>query len=165
MNYIDPTEYSKLVKSFTMSAEKGLIKESVEEGNAFTAGLAKTKKRGRFTVGGTTFADVSDYDAEGVEESIHQDKATMCESGRDLSKLSTDERKQLKEYIESVRTINVEIKRLVEKATIQEGGDTTDLVMSVDEDEDDDDEFADMEKKDKEEKEVEQLKMGQYDPH
>ena len=38
--------------------------DEMEEGNAFTGGLAKTKKGGQFKVGGKTFTDRSSYDAK-----------------------------------------------------------------------------------------------------
>jgi hypothetical protein len=43
----------------------GFYKEGeMEEGNAFTAGLAKTPKGGKFSVGGKTFTDRSSHDAK-----------------------------------------------------------------------------------------------------
>lgn len=42
--------------------------DGVEEGNAFTAALAKTPKGGKFSVGGKTFTDRTSYDAK-VSES------------------------------------------------------------------------------------------------
>lgn len=40
------------------------MEAEVEEGNAFTAALAKTPKGGKFSVGGKTFTDRSDYSAK-----------------------------------------------------------------------------------------------------
>lgn len=40
------------------------MEDEMEEGNAFTAALAKTPKGGKFTVGGKTFTDRSDYSAK-----------------------------------------------------------------------------------------------------
>jgi len=43
----------------------GFYKEDeMEEGNAFTGGLAKTKRGGQFKVGGKTFTDTSSYDSK-----------------------------------------------------------------------------------------------------
>jgi len=41
--------------------------DGVEEGNAFTAALAKTPKGGKFSVGGKTFTDKTNYDAKVTE--------------------------------------------------------------------------------------------------
>jgi hypothetical protein len=41
--------------------------DDVEEGNAFTAALAKTPKGGKFSVGGKTFTDRTNYDAKVTE--------------------------------------------------------------------------------------------------
>ncbi len=43
------------------------MEADVEEGNAFTAALAKTPKGGKFTVGGKTFTDKTNYDAKVTE--------------------------------------------------------------------------------------------------
>jgi hypothetical protein len=50
-----PNEFHKLPADFDEGLEK--------EGNAFTAGLAKTKKGGEFEVGGKKFKDRTNYDA------------------------------------------------------------------------------------------------------
>jgi hypothetical protein len=44
--------------------EKRLYEGEVEEGNAFTAALAKTPKGGKFSVGGKSFTDTSAYDGK-----------------------------------------------------------------------------------------------------
>ena len=44
------------------------LENEVEEGNAFTAGLAKTKKGGEFKVGDKSFKDRTNYDASVSEE-------------------------------------------------------------------------------------------------
>jgi len=44
--------------------ECGKMEEEVEEGNAFTAALAKTKKGDRFKLGGKSLKDTSNYDGE-----------------------------------------------------------------------------------------------------
>ena len=53
------------------------------------------------------------------------------EGNRDFNKLSVDERKQLEEYIKSVKTIKQEIGKLLEKASISESGNNTELTMAV----------------------------------
>lgn len=50
------------------AARQPAMEDDVEEGNAFTAALAKTPKGGKFTVGGKTFTDRSDYNSK-VDES------------------------------------------------------------------------------------------------
>jgi hypothetical protein len=65
-------EYDMLVK-----AQKELRGE-MEEGNAFTAALAKTPKGGKFSVGGKTFTDRTNYDTKVDEyafESANLDEA------------------------------------------------------------------------------------------
>jgi hypothetical protein len=47
--------------------QSGMAEEEMEEGNAFTAALAKTPKGGKFSVGGKTFTDRSNY-GENVSE-------------------------------------------------------------------------------------------------
>ena len=44
-----------------MDEEYGMMEDDMEEGNAFTAALARTPKGGKFSVGGKTFRDTSDY--------------------------------------------------------------------------------------------------------
>jgi hypothetical protein len=44
--------------------QSGMAEEEMEEGNAFTAALAKTPKGGKFSVGGKTFTDRTGYDAK-----------------------------------------------------------------------------------------------------
>jgi hypothetical protein len=54
------------------------------------------------------------------------------EKSHDLSRLSEDEKTQLKEYINSVREIKKEIKGLMEKAKMEErGGDVTGRTLNV----------------------------------
>jgi len=61
----DHDEFHKL----PADAEEGLEKE----GNAFTAGLAKTKKGGQFKVGDKEFTDKTNYDAPIDEEDVSKD--------------------------------------------------------------------------------------------
>jgi len=94
------------------------------EGNAFTAGLAKTKKGGEFKVDGKEFKDTSNYDAPMKEE--------MASPKSKFENLSLEERNQLKQYIESVKEIKGAIKELVDKAKgMQEGGNRTELTMTA----------------------------------
>jgi hypothetical protein len=50
--------------------EYGMMEDEMEEGNAFTAALAKTPRGGKFSVGGKTFTDNTGYDAKVDEMSI-----------------------------------------------------------------------------------------------
>ena len=64
MEYISHEDYKKMLGSFGKKAPKAQLNEGLEkEGNAFTAGLAKTKKGGEFEVGGKKFKDKTNYDA------------------------------------------------------------------------------------------------------
>ena len=46
----------------------GMADAAMDEGNAFTRGLAKARKGDKFTVAGTTFTDTSNYDDPSVRE-------------------------------------------------------------------------------------------------
>lgn len=48
--------------------ESMLMGKETDEGNAFTAALAKTKKGGKFKLGGKTFTDKSNYDESELDE-------------------------------------------------------------------------------------------------
>ena len=48
---------------------------------------------------------------------------------RNLGKLTSEQRDQLKQYVESIKTIKEEIKKMISKAGVQEGGDMTGLTM------------------------------------
>ena len=50
--------------------EYGMMEDEMEEGNAFTAALAKTPRGGKFSVGGKTFTDNTGYDAKVDEMSM-----------------------------------------------------------------------------------------------
>lgn len=50
--------------------EYGMMEDDMEEGNAFTAALAKTPRGGKFSVGGKTFTDRSTYDSSIDEETM-----------------------------------------------------------------------------------------------
>lgn len=91
MEYISHEDYKKMLGSFGKEAPKKALNEMhtmqkddgpsefhrlpadvdeglEKEGNAFTAGLAKTKKGGEFKVGNKTFKDKTNYDASVSEE-------------------------------------------------------------------------------------------------
>lgn len=156
MEYVSHQQYSRLLERLQKETPKGTLKEGVEEGNAFTAALAKTKKGEKAKVDGQEITDTSGYDdptvkqeasytdnyegSWGYREGMHTPplQATgptvdVTEETSGFSTLTPDERKQLKEYIESVKTIQKEIARLVGKAGKKvkaEGGDMTGLVMT-----------------------------------
>ena len=69
--YISHEDYKQMMDAFKQGTSKGLLKEGLEkEGNAFTAGLAKTKKGGEFKVGDKPVKDTSNYDSS-MEEEMH----------------------------------------------------------------------------------------------
>jgi hypothetical protein len=63
MEYISHEDFKGFMDKLQAETPKGMLKESVEEGNAFTAGLAKAKKGEEFKVDGKTVKDTSNYDA------------------------------------------------------------------------------------------------------
>ena len=73
MSYISHTSYTKMLEAFNKQSTKGILKEGLEkEGNAFTAGLAKTKKGGSFKVGGKEFKDKTNYAAPTNEGEVDE---------------------------------------------------------------------------------------------
>ena len=62
MSYISHEDYKTLMSKFQVGTPKTILKEAVEEGNAFTAALAKTKKGEKVKVDGEEITDTSDYD-------------------------------------------------------------------------------------------------------
>jgi len=72
MEYISHEDFKGFMNKFQAETPKGMLQESVEEGNAFTAGLAKTKKGGEFKVDGKSVKDTSNYDAS-MEEASYTD--------------------------------------------------------------------------------------------
>lgn len=160
MNYLSHIDYKKFVDALQKKSPKGMLKESVEEGNAFTAALAKTGKGEKAKVGGKEITDTSNYDSSAVKEYSYTDnypgswgyreglnpdpmqatgptvntveENSISNPPMGFDALSPDEKKQLKEYIESVKTIKKEITKLAAKAgkKIKEGGDMTGLVMN-----------------------------------
>jgi len=62
--YISHEDYKAMMDAFKQGTPKGLLKEELEqEGNAFTAGLAKAKKGQAFKIGDKDVKDTSNYDA------------------------------------------------------------------------------------------------------
>lgn len=71
MEYISHEDYKKMLTGFGKEVPKAKLNEGLEkEGNAFTAGLAKTKKGGEFKVGDKAVKDTSNYDSS-MEEEVH----------------------------------------------------------------------------------------------
>jgi len=68
MSYISHEDYKDLMSKFQANTSKGMLKEAVEEGNAFTAALAKTKKGEKTKVGDKEITDTSGYDDPSVKE-------------------------------------------------------------------------------------------------
>jgi len=64
MSYISHVDYKKMMDGFKKGAPKKMLKEDLEqEGNAFTAGLAKAKKGQEFKIGDKEVKDTSNYDS------------------------------------------------------------------------------------------------------
>ena len=74
MEYISHSDYTKMLKGFGKETPKEMLKEGVEEGNAFTAGLAKAKKGETFKVDGKAVKDTSGYDDSNVKEASINDE-------------------------------------------------------------------------------------------
>ena len=71
MSYISHVDYKKMMDGFKKGAPKKMLQEDLEqEGNAFTAGLAKAKKGQEFKVGNKAVKDTSNYDSS-MEEEMH----------------------------------------------------------------------------------------------
>lgn len=69
---------------------KPAMEDEMDEGNAFTAALAKTPKGGKFSVGGKTFTDRSNYDSKMSEgefafESWEKQLKTLVNEGLSVS--------------------------------------------------------------------------------
>lgn len=83
MSYISHVDYKKMMDGFKKGAPKSMLKEGLEqEGNAFTAGLAKAKKGQEFKIGDKSVKDTSNYDAptEGTESREYEGSWGMGES-------------------------------------------------------------------------------------
>jgi hypothetical protein len=122
MNYIDPVEYSKLIKAFTQGATKQTLVEGIEEKKELST---KQKNIAKQT---PPEDEINPEDFKALQakkaakkEGLHRGMANT----HDFSKLSVDDRKQLKEYIGSLKEIKKAIKELMGKASMEEGGDTT----------------------------------------
>ena len=73
MEYISHEDFKGFMNKFQAKTPKGMLKEDLEqEGNAFTAGLAKAKKGQEFKVGNKKVKDTSNYDAS-MEEASYTD--------------------------------------------------------------------------------------------
>ena len=95
MSYISHVDYKKMMEGFKKGAPKGLLKEELEqEGNAFTAGLAKAKKGQEFKVGDKSVKDTSNYDASVNEyqfDDMYQDDPGPFEGEVEESHLANDQ--------------------------------------------------------------------------
>jgi hypothetical protein len=84
MSYISHVDYKKMMDGFKKGTPKQMLKEDLEqEGNAFTAGLAKAKKGQEFKVGNKAVKDTSNYDSsmeEGSESKEYDGSWGMSES-------------------------------------------------------------------------------------
>lgn len=134
MNYIDPVNYSKLLDKFAKGTTKSILKENYidlvpvnylnedmeEETSIENPGKYKPKSYDLDGDGVPNGADKAPKDGS-KQEGLHRD--------RDLSRLSIDEQKQLKEYINSVKEIKRAIQELVAKATVMES-DTTGKILT-----------------------------------
>ena len=70
----------------------------------------------------------------GIEEEINLPSsqptgASLEERERPLAHLTAEERDQLRQYVETIRTVKEEISKMVNKSGMEEGGDMTGLVM------------------------------------
>lgn len=74
MSYISHEDYKNLMGQFQKQTPKGMLKEDVKEGNAFTAALAKTKKGSKAKVDGKEITDTSNYDDPSVKEYGYADQ-------------------------------------------------------------------------------------------
>lgn len=128
MSYVDQMHYSELLQKFT-TGQKAILKENIGMEEKKKPELKGGQKKIAAAapppdeITGADFAALKAKKGQ-KDETIHRDMAGVA----DFTKLSVDERKQLREYISTVRTVEAEIKKLVEKAKMQEG-DTTGLTM------------------------------------
>jgi len=158
MNYIDQAEYSKLVQNFGKQASKEVLKEGYvdlkpinlqefdSEEDAKKAVSLKEKKKLHGGQGEIAAAAPPEDEITGADflalkakkaakkEGIHLGEPTgptitTVESKHNFKQLSVEERKQLKEYIGSLKEIKKAIKELVGKASMQER-DNTNLVLA-----------------------------------
>jgi hypothetical protein len=111
MEYISHEDYKKMLGSFGKKAPKAQLNEGLEkEGNAFTAGLAKTKKGGEFEVGGKKFKDKTNYDASLKEdntklETVFSKYSTLLSKALDIrakNKEDIDAHDAVKRILETI---------------------------------------------------------------
>ena len=138
LSEVKPTDMSHINAQGSQKYADAMYEVEMEEGleaegNAFTRALAKTPKGGKFKVGDKEMKDTSNYDDSSVkDEGLHGDGPMLTgPTGYKLENLSVEERKQLKEYIQSVKITEKAIKELLEKAKMSEGGNMTNLTMAT----------------------------------
>ena len=95
MSYISHVDYKKMMEPFKKGTPKQMLKEDLEqEGNAFTAGLAKAKKGQEFKIGDKEVKDTSNYDSD-IEEyrfdDMYQDDPGPFESEVEESHPANDQ--------------------------------------------------------------------------
>ena len=80
-----------------------LDEDSMEEGNAFTKMLSKTKKGGKFNLGGKTYKDTSSYDSHNLDEDdeiefdLEKESKPLHSKPFDLSSVGKNKEKELDE--------------------------------------------------------------------
>jgi len=71
------------------------------------------------------------------DESVEMEETVPVEGTMSMKervkKLSPDDQKKLKEYIDAIKEIKKEIRELMNKETVAEGGDTTGLILNPEE--------------------------------
>jgi hypothetical protein len=81
-------KYDKGMTGIQRAAKRLSNEDEMEEGNAFTAALAKTPKGGKFAVGGKTFTDRTGYDAKVNEyafESLDQQLNALLNESEEVN--------------------------------------------------------------------------------
>lgn len=128
MSYIDQMDYSELLQKFS-TGQKAILKENVDMEEKKKPELKGGQKKIAAAapppdeITGADFAALKAKKGQ-KDETIHRGMTGVP----NFNNLSVDERKQLKEYISTVKTVQAEIKKLVEKAKMQEV-DTTGKIM------------------------------------
>jgi len=107
MSYISHEDYKDLMSKFQVGTSKSMLKEAVEEGNAFTAALAKTPKGGKAKIDGQEITDTSNYDdismKEGSEDKLDAVFNIMNDEMR-LNNISEKEFNNAAKYLEKYGT-------------------------------------------------------------
>jgi hypothetical protein len=71
------------------------------------------------------------------DESMPKEETVQVKDSKSIKErvgnLSPDDQDKLKQYIEAIKEIKNEIKELINKETVAEGGDTTGLYLSTEE--------------------------------